>query len=779
MRRDVSTSGQRPLHRVAAALAAGACGLAACTGTAAAAEGGTNGDGAGVPLAEARIAVPIRAERMRPLVELGLSAQVNDALGLGASGLLQLDRAVPRGRSLELELRVGGEDLLLEIWPHSVRAANYNLRAQLADGSIVEQAPGPIRTVRGQVVGEADALASGAVLEDGLHLMFRHAGERWFIEPVPAQVGGPENAVVLYRGCDVLPHGGTCGMSDAAMIDQVGDFVKDGAAADVQGAEICVAELACDADVQYFNDYGSVAAVESRINTIINTVNQQYENEVGIRHEITDILVRTAEPDPYTSSDASTLLCQFITEWTNNQQGVQRDVAHLFTGRSISGGTIGIAADIGQTGICVTQGSCSGGQFGTQGSYCLAESDFNNNFSCATDLTAHELGHLWGAFHCSCPNNTMNPFITCTNDFSNQSINSITSYRDSRTCLDCTGAPPPNDDCVTAAVVSANSTTIVDTTEATPAPGGSDPQLPAGSPSCQWDGMPSDTHSTVWYRFTAVDTSIAIETCDTTDVADTIIALYDGNCGNLVELACGEDECGGGDGFRSRICFDGLDPGQSYLVMVGNPGGYAGSQPGIVELELISPCPEIGPQAGSCCFIDGDCQSGLIESECLAAGGTFNGVGSTCSTPCPEPTGACCLPNFTCQVRTVDECALAGGTFQGVDVSCNDVSCLPASACCLPDGSCLQVDPLECQALGGEGQPFGSECVDVDCPQPADCPTDLDGSGDTGFNDLLQLLSGWGACPGGGDPCPADFDGTGEVGFNDLLTLLSAYGPCP
>ena len=111
-------------------------------------------------------------------------------------------------------------------------------------------------------------------------------------------------------------------------------------------------------DDRYYQDYGKPANVQNRVELIINTRNGQYESQVAIRHEITQILVRTTSSDPYTSSDAATLLCQFITEWTNNQSGVPRDVAHLFTGRSINGGTIGIAADLGD--ICDNNGGCSG-----------------------------------------------------------------------------------------------------------------------------------------------------------------------------------------------------------------------------------------------------------------------------------------------------------------------------------------------------------------------------------------------------------------------------------
>ncbi|MHC5024434.1 MAG: right-handed parallel beta-helix repeat-containing protein, partial [Planctomycetota bacterium] len=58
--------------------------------------------------------------------------------------------------------------------------------------------------------------------------------------------------------------------------------------------------------------------------------------------------------------------------------------------------------------------------------------------------------------------------------------------------------------------------------------------------------------------------------------------------------------------------------------------------------------------------------------------------------------------------------------------------------------------------------------------QPAPCPWDLDGSGDVGITELLDLLEAWGTDPGG----PPDFDG-GGVGITDLLALLAAWGPCP
>ncbi len=64
----------------------------------------------------------------------------------------------------------------------------------------------------------------------------------------------------------------------------------------------------------------------------------------------------------------------------------------------------------------------------------------------------------------------------------------------------------------------------------------------------------------------------------------------------------------------------------------------------------------------------------------------------------------------------------------------------------------------------------------LDHPKPGpDCPADLDGSGDVGITDFLELLAAWGPNPGH----PADLDGDGVVGITDFLELLANWGACP
>ncbi|MCZ6836182.1 MAG: M12 family metallo-peptidase, partial [Planctomycetota bacterium] len=229
-----------------------------------------------------------------------------------------------------------------------------------------------------------------------------------------------------------------CGANDMMRIRKAAPGLGGGGTSSPQtsaAAGACIAELACDADYEYLQDWGSVSGVESRINAVINAVNTQYERDVNITHVITTIIVRTSEPDPYTSSDAVTLLNQFRSHWEANHGNVQRDMAQLFTGKSINGGTIGIAW-VGA--VCSNYG------------YSMVESDFNgaNSFACTTDLSAHELGHNWGAGHCGCQRPrpyTMNSFILCANQFHpRRTIPEIIAFRDSLSCLDsCGGVDPP------------------------------------------------------------------------------------------------------------------------------------------------------------------------------------------------------------------------------------------------------------------------------------------------------------------------------------------------
>ncbi len=354
--------------------------------------------------------------------EQNTSATADQALaafGLRSGAIVSLDVNTTPGAAQRIIVPVGDQFFTLDVEPHSARANNYEVRYQAADGTYVTVQPNPVRTVRGIVDGIAGAVVAGSVLEDGLLAMIRFPDhKRIWIEPLGSRVAGaaPGDHVV-YSDEDVIPHGGSCATEAKAApaADEPPAELGTGCSGD-----ICVTELACDSDVEYFQDWGN--NVESRINSVTNIMNVQYERDVGITHVITHIIIRPTEPDPYTSFANHTLLTQFRNHWLANQQDVIRDVAELFTGRQITGSVIGEAWTIG--GICTSSG------------FCFVQSDCCGAMQCATDLSAHELGHLWNGFHCTCNGWTMNPSLTCANRFRpTGTIPDITFHRDTRTCL--------------------------------------------------------------------------------------------------------------------------------------------------------------------------------------------------------------------------------------------------------------------------------------------------------------------------------------------------------
>lgn len=377
--------------------------------------------------------------------QVQMMQQVNGYLGIAESRLVNVDLAgaVP-GQSFTVHIADPVQPMTLDLTPYHIRTDNYRLLGIGADGVMQEFEPGPERTVRGRVREIPGAHVAGSLMADGLYVSISIPdGENLWVEAVGQRLGlGDASIHAVYQNCDTLEHGMSCGL-DAPAIQIEEENVPQGAVAGTAGSITCIAELANDCDFEFFQAHGSsVPLAQDRVELVMNTVNTQYEAEVGITHMITTTLVRFAEPDPYSSLNNTDLLCQFVNEWVNLHSGIQRDVAQLWTGREITGNVIGQAANIGN--ICddppgCTTFPCQCGQFGTDGSYCFVQSDFNGNFSCATDLSAHELGHLWNGSHCSCPSNTMNPSITCANTFSANTIASITGYRNTRQCLDCVG----------------------------------------------------------------------------------------------------------------------------------------------------------------------------------------------------------------------------------------------------------------------------------------------------------------------------------------------------
>ena len=91
--------------------------------------------------------------------------------------------------------------------------------------------------------------------------------------------------------------------------------------------------------------------------------------------------------------------------------------------------------------------------------------------------------------------------------------------------------------------------------------------------------------------------------------------------------------------------------------------------------------------------------------------------------------------------------------------------------CELADNDCNGNGRLDvCDIADGEGDKGCDGVLDI-----CQCLADFNSSGVVSFEDLLVLISTWGACT---PECPTDLDCDGEVGMSDILELLNAWGQC-
>lgn len=310
------------------------------------------------------------------------------ALSLSDGQALDLGPALPDCllAPLELTVDVEGAPRRIVIEPASVRAPGFVVLVPGADGQLEATEAPPSHTLVGRVEGLDGSRAAGSLADGALHLLLRleTGGALWAIEPVP---GGGH---ALYQASAVAGASGTCGthVPSGRALAPTTHPAPTTQGALVPGTEVHVAEIALDADFEYFQLLASsVDNVIVDLEKVINQTRLIYEDEVVISYEITTIVVRTDADDPYTSSNSPTLLTQFRTEWNQAPLNAEpRDVAHLFTGRELNGSIIGIAFfDV----LCTLSQS-----------YGLSQSRFSPNLVARVALTAHELGHNWAADHC-------------------------------------------------------------------------------------------------------------------------------------------------------------------------------------------------------------------------------------------------------------------------------------------------------------------------------------------------------------------------------------------
>jgi hypothetical protein len=357
------------------------------------------------------------------------SVAVADDTGLAAVPRMVTVAEAGGGGDHRLTVDVDGQVLEMRLRPSPVRAANF--RVVTGDGALAssEEIP-PSATYSGEVIGLSGSVAAASRLAGGWRIVMdlgAQAGEGRFVFVQPwhdlyrgAEAGEPGAVVhASYRSTDLAPIGGRCG---GGIPPPASAPARDGYGA--RSNCLSIAEMAVDADSEYFAWNGSsVSRTVADIESVMNAVNVIYARDVGIAHVLTTIIVRNVAPDPYSATDAGAILSEFATHWQNNHSTLPRDLAHLMTGRGTSG----------VIGVAYLSAVCGYG-------YGYSRTTFTTNLAYRAGLTAHELGHNWGAGHCDGDSDC---FIMCggiggctggVTRLGTRSMNDIITFRDAQAC---------------------------------------------------------------------------------------------------------------------------------------------------------------------------------------------------------------------------------------------------------------------------------------------------------------------------------------------------------
>ena len=309
----------------------------------------------------------------------------------------------------QFSVKTSHGEFAMQLSPNDLRASDYVAQEITADGVAHKLPRTAVNTYKGSVQGSPKAQARVTVTENSVEGAIITGEERYFIQPARAlSKQAREDEFVFYNGEDVAKEAGTCGvtLADEVAARANNEMNKVEKGASVFEAEalntpvpgltpLKIARLATDADAEYVSALGSPALANAQIMSIMNLVDGIYQVEIGVTFQVVFQNNWTnAGTDPYSSTDPVILLDQFRTHWNSNFTGVQRSLAHLWTGKNIDGSTIGIAS-VGV--VCKYPDSA----YGFSQRFPL---DALNPITAQTvSVTAHEMGHNFSASHTDDP----------------------------------------------------------------------------------------------------------------------------------------------------------------------------------------------------------------------------------------------------------------------------------------------------------------------------------------------------------------------------------------
>ncbi|MCH8241945.1 MAG: hypothetical protein IH897_04955 [Planctomycetes bacterium] len=195
------------------------------------------------------------------------------ALNVSSASLTMMPiQRTPAG-VVTIDIPLDGQVRSITLRRHSVRAANFRLLVQGADGSLVPVAPGPPNTLRGEIDGLPGSVVAASLTGEGLRARIILPDETtYWVEPLAGRIASARDGEhVVYRGDDVVPSGGTC----ATAIAGVDDGGVSGTPGTVSGTGgLFLAELLIDTDYEFFELFGDLDAAAAYVTAMYGAANR-------------------------------------------------------------------------------------------------------------------------------------------------------------------------------------------------------------------------------------------------------------------------------------------------------------------------------------------------------------------------------------------------------------------------------------------------------------------------------------------------------------------------
>jgi hypothetical protein len=295
----------------------------------------------------------------------------------------QARRAADAKRSITLMAE--GKSFALALEPRNLMSARYRAVNQGPNGAAPLTKP-RVNTFKGKVAG--DGFSEVRLTLDGKKIegYFTTGFDRFFVEPARkySDAAGADDLVV-YRAEDAVdPVTFECRSELIKQMERGNDIAAASLPEDAESLQAL--ELTTDADFEYVTTLGGVNQANAEILSIINMVEPVYESQLGITFSV-NLQHTWTTADPFTGANDDAYVRNLAAYWEQNFPRAQnpRDAMHLFTGDADKLGRgfafIGV--------ICRTPSLA----YGFSGYVNFAPGKFL--------LTAHEMGHNFGANHVS------------------------------------------------------------------------------------------------------------------------------------------------------------------------------------------------------------------------------------------------------------------------------------------------------------------------------------------------------------------------------------------